>query len=458
MIESPLRLSDFPFRENLFFLGAGIDLDTENIQRIYARLAPGNHFWVLGSTGSGKTVFQTLLDVQAVLNDLALIKADLKFSAENFYTLYVLSQLLKRNFYVISDRESHSYNPFLYGDTTAKVQKMLDLTTDTAGRREAYYEEVKKTLISSIVEALDSTGMKWSIRDVYACLLDSRVLKRLINLAKSSESIYFLKDLQERLDADNSNIKSQAMKEISALKHILSHLSRFHFLNTYTPDIHLRKIIENQDILYFVFPALIYRDTARSLARLFLSDVLSVIGELILENAYKRYGIRFMVSIDEFQMFLIKNIELLFSQSRAAGAVACVAHQSVYDLDFFASKEFRNIIATNTKSKVFFRLPDVDSVQVALSLAGKENQLKISVDEVMIGSTEHSILEIRELTTLPVFHFYAILEENFFRGHTYIVNDLSSLVGIKVPKPSIQMTYDRKNGIQLWEYYESLQA
>ena len=424
------------------------------------------HMHVLGATGSGKTLLLNLIDFQAYLNELPLIKADMKFDVQNFTLNYALSYYTKRNFYLfnpfmgqsigmLSSLGSHSYNPLLLGNPETLTSKIMN-AAERRGGTVSFYEEVKENLVLALVSAMYSTGLPFSFRDLWVCLLrgngDYPMLKKLFTIAKDENAVMVLKELHQRLTSDNNTLRTQAEKEITGTRLSFQRFSTGvigELVNSYEPDIDLMKVISAGDTVMFVLPVLLYEVVSKAMGKMLLADLRYITGYMASVGIKKD----FIISIEEFENFVFKGIEDLFNKGRSAGAKIVIAHQSIKDIDFAYSQELRGIIQANTRIKVFLAQADTDSAKWFSELVG-EKDFKASMPLMEVGLSEVSNYKVppKELTSLKTFEAFFFVKGKVYKGHIYTVPTDFEL-GKDLPMPKFQPKHVRTGGIRLYEEY-----
>ncbi|MEM1542522.1 MAG: TraM recognition domain-containing protein [Ignisphaera sp.] len=434
---------------------------------LYASLSDlSTHMHVLGATGSGKTLFLTLLDFQTLWQGLPLIKADMKFDLQNFSLVYSVSHFLKQDFYFfnpyqgglgfLSSLGSHSYNPLLLGNTETITSKIMK-SAERQGSVVSFYEEVKENIVLSLVGAMLSTGQRISFKDLWVSLLrgkrgDYPALSRLISLCRNEEYGLSLKELHSRLTHENNMIRSQAEKEITGTRLFFQRFSTGavgELVNSYESDIELDRVLEKGGVVYFVLPVLLYEVVAKATAKMLLADLRFLTGLMAGLGVKKD----FVISIDEFENFVFAGIEDLFNKGRSAGAKLIIAHQSIKDIDFAYNPELRSIIQSNTRIKVFLSQADYESAKWFSELVGtKDVSISMPLEIGNVGEVDQYKIPPKMLTSLKNFQAYFFMKGEAYRGHIFAVPSDFEL-GVDCPIPSFKPKINREKGIRLFEFY-----
>ncbi|WP_345782868.1 type IV secretory system conjugative DNA transfer family protein [Venenivibrio stagnispumantis] len=361
-------------------------IDDEEKQTDFIKVDDGDlstHMHVLGATGSGKTVFLSYLDAQAIYNDYSLIKLDMKFDEQNFKLCYGLAYHWNKPFYFLnlashtgsnaglSSFGTHSYNPLETGDELSITAKIMQATKSSDAV--SYYEEVKETSVKAFVSAFLSTGKKWTFRDWYATLIDYEIMLDLINQTKNEMAKSYLYNLYDRLNDDKKRM--QAEKDISGLRNFVAKMSDYDFLNSYVSDINLEKLIFANAVVYIVLPKLLFGEVAKSLGKMIASDLQYITGYL----ATRMQKTKIILSIDEFENFVFEGIQDLFNKGRSAGIRVIASHQSLSDIAHEEKETMKRIIQANTRIKVFLSQADTESAEWFSSLVGKR-EVKASIN------------------------------------------------------------------------------
>lgn len=345
---------------------------SENLKTKEVKLVVGDdvlcrHMHVLGGSGSGKTVsvLQNLA-LQHIERGGGMIVLDAKTDYDTIRLLYLAAVKAGRQhefhlFDLADPLISESYNPLMHGEPHEIAEKVLS----TFDFSDVFYEQRQRmtmhSTIKAIVEVQKLLGKPFNFRDL---------LWVLYFIPHSLDFLFeLLKDVPGREAADTREqlemLKKEPVKNlVEHIAGVKSQLHRYSYglpdpfkINSYKPQIDLKRIIERGEIAYFSLNSMTYQQIAYCTARLVLQDVQSIAGRL--QYGERRSKLPFIIFMDEAGEYLYEEFETFLKQSRSAGFACIIMHQAAGDLR--KRVDFRSQVESNTEMKVILRVNDPET-------------------------------------------------------------------------------------------------
>jgi type IV secretory system conjugative DNA transfer VirD4/TraG family protein len=329
-----------------------------------------SHRHVIGKTGSGKSqgviwpqVFQDVLAGKGCVvmsgkgsdEEIAIIKAiGSAAGREKDLRVFALPAWNQPQLF------THSYNMVYVeprspggpgGDpvvTAERVFSVLPLGDNAYYNTQAqiFFTNVCK-LLHGMVDA-DGHGFPFTMRDIGVCLKGvgddgcwNRALSWCLATSKERGAAKEIKSHIVRLGRD-------IHKALSGLVGVVDKFQAPQ-VNAYDPDIVMRDVLEQDQIVYVQLPSNLFKLQAPALGKVFLIDVQQQ-GSLRQVHRTTRSQRAFSVVVDEFARFADKSVVDSLNQLRDAHVQFTLAHQSVADLEI-VSREFAMAVWDNTRCK-----------------------------------------------------------------------------------------------------------
>lgn len=419
------------------------------------------HMLLLGTTGSGKTTLLRLMTHTFLRagGGVSFIdgKADVFDMYSVFYTLVRdadrLEDLLVLNF--LNPSQSHSFNPFMYGDADFLSEVLAGLLPDSGGKGDSeYWQGRAKVMMRSLMTVLvwlrDNKGLNLHIGTIREYLglsemvklaldpdipehsSDGRMVKsRLISyLNELGPSWDLLRDPNAMKNPQNAvtlrAITEQhgyAIQQWSEPLDLLSGKYRYIFYTPKGSDIDIRDVVTNSRCLYVLLPSLeLSPSTLRGLGRLILStfkiafssqlgrDVIGDFRGLRDKIQSTRPLFKHLLIADEYGSYAVEGFDTAMAQARSLGIGIVISIQELASL-FKANEQEAKRLIGNTNLKVFLKIEDPDTAKYAIERSGQDWVLVPAAREYVgvftrkIGNLDlsyqyqrHDRVEIIELT------------------------------------------------------------
>jgi type IV secretory pathway TraG/TraD family ATPase VirD4 len=340
------------FSKNRFFVGLN-----KNKKPVY--LSPTDlttHIQVVGPSGVGKTVSTLFpLAVQCLLQGYPLIFVDGKGDAKLKTQLYAFCKKMGIKMYFFDTLQpdySHTYNPLVGSSDPNELTNLLAVGLNLNAPGEAkVYTDIQKKFLSTLLHLFVETKQKFNFCDVveYINHREARdiVYQYITDDFYKNEMIIFLSRL------------SKNERELIGLATILDQLfvsdeKIFELINTYEPDINIRKILQNGGAVLFSFSAGMKAQTNEALAKMVLADIANAVGE---RHASFEQNHQFaMIVLDEFGQYVSESFDKFISTARSANVACILSHQTNAQLETYFSKDrLARVVRENTSGKIIFR-------------------------------------------------------------------------------------------------------
>jgi type IV secretory pathway TraG/TraD family ATPase VirD4 len=135
----------------------------------------------------------------------------------------------------------------------------------------------------------------------------------------------------------------------------------------------VEEAIENGLITYFLMNSLSSKETATTVGKLLLQDLMGYVGRAYEKEAGERKLIT--IIIDEFAEFAIPEFPSFLNRVRGAGINVVIAHQTRSDLKA-VSPDYQNKIEANTNTKIVAGVTDPEDAQFYAQMIGTRATLK----------------------------------------------------------------------------------
>jgi len=340
------------FVKDRFFIGLN-----KNKKPIY--LSPTDlttHIQVVGPSGVGKTVSTLFpLAVQCLLQGYPLIFVDGKGDAKLKTQLYAFCKRMGIKMYFFDTLQpdySHTYNPLVGSTDPNELTNLLAVGLNLNAPGEAkVYTDIQKKFLLTLLHLFIQTGKKFNFCDIveYVNHREARdiIYQYLSDHFYKNEMIVFLSRLPKK------------EKELINLSTILDQMfvsdeKIFVLVNTYEPDIDIRRILREGGAVLFSFSAGMKAQTNEALAKMVLADIANAVGER--HAAFEQNHKFAMIILDEFGQYVSESFDKFISTARSANVACILSHQTNAQLETYFSKDrLARVVRENTSGKIIFR-------------------------------------------------------------------------------------------------------
>ncbi len=388
------------------------------------------HAQVIGSTGTGKTESVILpWIIQDIKNGRGVLIVDGKSDSFFLNKLYAYTSKYNRKddfrlFSLANFKNTYSFNP-LRGKSSIEVSEKVFSTFNFESE---YYKNIQYKIFCSLVELIKEYEVP-TFREIHRLLTNSNELCSRLSNSKNDRVISQLNSF--------INLKHQEREErISGLEAQLSHFAlgeEFLLFEETENLIDINFALENNQILYFQLPTMLYPFLASATGKMLLQSLQSAIARRHLSSKKSEF---FSIYLDDFQDYIYEGFGALLNKSRSANIGMVFSHQSLGDLNKVSSA-FEEIVLTNTNIKVIMRTSDPNTCEYFAKSFGTKSGQKITsqTSDSLFGINKTGMGTLRDVEEY-IFH------PNIFKKLSVGQGILSipvhkSIVQVKVKFPMI---------------------
>jgi intracellular multiplication protein IcmO len=361
------------------------------------------HCLAVAATGTGKSNFLNLILKQQLMRGGGVIHIDGKNSDDAIREFLTLARSHHRwhdvrIINIDNNKLSNTYNPLLRGDAEQLVNRIM-LLIDSKG--DSFFRSQAASSMRAIVGLITSMGLPFSFEDLRIIMSSEEAIRWLLKSAPKDTREYrdFDMFMQQIMDYDarsGTRILSDRKRQ-HAFGDLLGKISAYcsgtvrDVLNVYNPEVDVLRAMRENQLVYVGLPMLLKGESATDFAKIFLSDLLTAVGQLQNVPPTERPAPTFLVLMDEFSSYAISTMAPLFEQARSANVCLFPFIQTISSLsdpNKGLSKDFANKIIGNTWNKLIFGLEDAESQEEMSRLAGEQlrESRSVSVSEGMSGA------------------------------------------------------------------------
>lgn len=345
-----------------------LGLDSAAAPVYLADRARSMHVHLLGQTGSGKTqsVIYPLL-FQDALRRRPVLFLDAKGSVDNELFLAEVAAATGTSLKLLSlnpHRPSSTYNP-VHLEPNADPRAVAERLFSTfAGDMDVpYFRDLARDLLLNLVAALASTGKRFCIRDLAACVGDAEVRWHALTLASDRRAVRFIENTMNEF-GDKFGEKYSGL---------LSALNRYDHpaVNAYDPDIILERDLAEGTIVGFSLSANAYKFLAPAIGIMVLQHLQQLGAARQMNRGLSQAPL--YVYADEFYSFAYEGFVDALNKLRDANVSLLLSHQSLADL-LRVSPEYAQAVWDNTRNKIVLYQNDSEVCdRLAASLGTRKN-------------------------------------------------------------------------------------
>jgi hypothetical protein len=316
----------------------------------------GSHTLVVGATGSGKTVSQTLILRRAIESGLGAVIVDPKGDPLLREHAQAAAEHAGRPFLEWTPSGPCAYNPYGHGSAGEIADKAL------AGERftEPHYLRQAQRYLAHAVRALHASGEVVTPAALVA-LLDPRRLELVGRRIPDEAHARALFEYLDSLDARQRSGLSGTRDRLAILAE--SELGRWLEPADGVPGLDLLDAVRSRAVSYFRLESDRLPLLSRMLAAAVVGDLLTVAASC------QSAPVGTLVVIDEFSAIAPEGIARLFGRARSAGLSLLLATQELADLRAAAPELLEQVLG-NVEAVVAHRQSVPDSAELIARIAG----------------------------------------------------------------------------------------
>jgi type IV secretory pathway TraG/TraD family ATPase VirD4 len=346
-------------------LALGRDERGRKVAIPFGEQAGARHMLVVGATGSGKTVTQTLMAVNAIERGMGAVVVDPKGDRGMSSELRRAAQATGRRFLEWTPAGACVFNPYAHGSETEIADKLL------AGERftEPHYQRQAQRYLGHVVRVLRAADIEVSLAAVVA-YLDPDRLELLVRGLPEGEA----RATQTYLDS----LSSHQRRDLAGVRDRLAILVESDvgpWLDPQTPDVQrfdLQSMVRERAIVYFNLEADSRPLLAQMLGASIVQDLQSTVAAL------QGNPIATLVVIDEFSALAAERVVGLFARARSAGISLLLATQELSDLRLPGREMLLEQVMGNLSVVIAHRQVVPESAALISSISGRHGVWKVS--------------------------------------------------------------------------------
>jgi len=327
--------------------------------------AGGTHILVVGATGSGKTVTQSLIAVRAIERGMGAVVVDPKGDAGLRAHVRAAASAAGRQFIEWSPAGECVYNPYARGGASEIADKLL------AGERftEPHYLRQAQRYLGHAVRALHDSGVEASLQTVVE-QLDPQNLEQLareLPERQAHATFAYLDSMSARQLAELAGVRDRLA--------ILAESDVGRWLDPQTPSarrFELLSAVRARAVVYF---------SLQSDSRPLLSAML---GAAIVQDlqttvaALQEDPVPTLVAIDEFSALAAEQVVGLFGRARSAGFSLLLGTQELSDLRLAGRERLLEQVLGNLSVAIAHRQVVPSSAELIAAIAGSRGAWKLT--------------------------------------------------------------------------------
>jgi conjugal transfer pilus assembly protein TraD len=365
---TPLRRGRAPGADGAWCGGRlviGRDESGRQVSIPFGGLDGGTHTLVLGATGSGKTVTQSWMAVQAIERGMGAVVVDPKGDRGMRDRIRQAARAVGRPFIEWTPLGPSVYNPYARGSETEIADKVL------AGERftEPHYLRQAQRHLGHVVRALRRAGLEVSLQSIVTHL-DADALEHLVRQlpqAEAQATYAYLDSRTARQQSDLAGVRDRLA--------ILTESDVGPWLDPQTVA------GERFDVLQAVSARAVVYFNLESDSRPLLTQML---GAAIVQDlqttvaALQGRPTPTLVVIDEFSALAAEQVVRLFGRARSAGFSLALGAQELSDMRLPARDGVLEQVMGNLSALIAHRQVVPDSAALVASLAGTKGAWRTS--------------------------------------------------------------------------------
>ncbi len=327
--------------------------------------AAGRHTLIVGATGSGKTVTQTLMAVRAIERGLAAIVVDPKGDRAMRGALHEAAALAGREFLEWTPAGPTTYNPYAHGSETEIADRLL------AGERftEPHYLRQAQRYLGHAVRALRAAGGEVSLRGIVG-QLDPACLEELLRELPEPQA--------EAGHAYLDSLTPRQLRDLAGVRDRLAILTESDVgrwldpPDACTAGIDLLAAARSGSVVYFSLESDSRPLLAQMLGAAVVQDLQSTIAALQGRPAPS------LVVIDEFSAVAAEHVVALFGRARSAGFSLLLGTQELSDLRLPGRERLLEQVLGNLSALIAHRQVVPHSAELIAGLGGVRGAWRVS--------------------------------------------------------------------------------
>lgn len=353
------------------------------------------HVFVVGPTGSGKTITISNIAESFLARNLPVIFIDGKGDNDLARRMISCAEAHNSNAYHLSldDGYSDHYDPFYTGGYTSVKDRIMT----TLEWSEPFYENSANVFLQTAIKILMACKQDISIQSVID-YSDSAKLAQLLRQYEAELSNFdeLSAELQS-LDIEKKNLQG-LMYGLQAFAN--SEVGKKLKHDDYSQTIRFKDVIDENALAYISLRPLEFPKHAKAFGKLVINDLKATLSEYM-----KTSPCKVLIIFDEFSSFSGEEVLNLINQGRSMGAHIVTGTQSIADLERAVPSNgaaFRDVMLENHKTWVIHSQSTVEGAEFFAKAIGTRTDYEPTVQIGEEGVTGMgSIREVQEFIIHP---------------------------------------------------------
>ncbi|MCL1858164.1 MAG: type IV secretion system DNA-binding domain-containing protein [Oscillospiraceae bacterium] len=334
------------------------------------------HVFVLGTTGSGKSVALCNFIKSGQIYGYPMLIVDGKGSTDTDSLLAITKKLCpNRKIYVINFNDpehSDKYNPFK--DTEEDV--IRDMLMNMTDWSEEHYKYNTEIYIQQVIKLLSLSDIVISLKSITDYLPPEKFLK----LSQELQRERLISKEEHNINVDLVKNSGTSAEGAAARFALIQRSGLGTIFDESGIDIYTA--LKEKAVIIFILNALKLPEMSPLLGRLIVIDSKKAVGKLF-ENKFKRVFFIF----DEINVYASEPFLDLINKSRAANITCVLATQSLSDLDAKAGEPFRKQVIENSNNYILMRQNEPDNAEKCAEIVGTQPKMEVTYQMNEGGST-----------------------------------------------------------------------
>ncbi|GAB5047572.1 type IV secretory system conjugative DNA transfer family protein [Thermodesulfovibrio sp. TK110] len=437
-------------KEKCLYIGIGKKLKDPEKQKTIIKIPDSHrkgHMWCFGTTRAGKTRSIEAMVEQDIRKNYSVVvidpKCDIKLFSkivqvafeENRYEDLIFVTPIFPEYSAVIDPLAYYYMP---------EELVSHIISGVPVDDPFFYKvafEISMVLVQSLLIKAKAENRKhnFNINEIK----DRMSKEDLAELLKEIEMIDLpeAKDVAKNLKKIVSSPQEYYSKISTSLRVALMQLSSGNIgkiVGKADENRFIKRLEEGKRVILVAhLGAMLTEDAAKVLGKVIVSMIKTFVGRVFLSGL--QVDPPLAVYIDEAQNVLYYGIEDLFAKAGGAGVWVHAFNQSVNQIFKEVGRDFGRSILDNANTKIFMRVPDIDTAEYAAKHFGTIRRFSpaISPDGSIINKdVEEPLVKPEQILNLQPRRFYMMTYTGQYYGKTIDVDD--TYIEIQFPKISAE--------------------
>jgi len=386
----------------------------------------GNHVYICGTTGTGKTVAIANFIECGVNNDFPMLIIDGKGDKNNGSMLDIIQQLKKdKKFYIVdmnSPEESDKYNPFCNTSPTVIKDMLVNLTDWT----EPHYKLNTERYLQRVIALLDNAELPLSIKSIVEHMsIDS--FTKLSGQLQKQDVLSKEEHLHNiTLAKESGNIAQGAIARFSTiLEGEVGEIFSDDGIDIYTA-------LQEKAIILFILNPLEYPELSTLFGKLIVIDSKKAVAKI-----YGNHLGKVLFIMDEINVYASTSLLDLVNKSRSGDVTCVLASQSLSDLEAStdAGVSFKEQVIENCNNYLVLRQNSATNAEMWANIIGTRPSMAVTYQ---LGTKDHVTSSTGAGTAKLVREYYYHPDDikALAKGRAYYINkDANTRTKVAIKKP-----------------------